>query len=334
MIAAEISPMFKVLLPFLAAVALVGCGGGGGGDNNPPQNPPEYDVVITSALPLAPRTALCGYAVEHGTSNPAPNVSIVLDPPGGLPLANVFTDANGNFCTNPAGFFGDIAGEVFVYVDDGNGGNSDTVSVLISPYTRDILLSSDCWGNGDTVALRVEDVSNGQFRPFEIKIWDKDGNLIDTVNGGAGLAFRQNQLVDGVYDLQGRDTGTGEFTPIRRVASLKSFEPALGASVARQLDSLGNALPLSQSREWDGDDGVPRDIGIATYISQSTHLGGTLYAQDPDGFVLTSPIAPGASTVGWQPDLPGVWFVQVEINLPTPGLTTSEWRPVLVFPAP
>lgn len=326
--------MLKFLVPLVAAMALVGCGGGGGGDHNPPNNLPEYEVFITSQLPLPARTPLCGYALEYGTNNPVSNLPIVVDLPGGLPLVSVLTDANGEFCITPASVYGDVAGEALLYADDGNGGDSDPVSVFISAYTRDLLLSSDCWGNGETVAIRVEDVSNGQFRPFELKIWDEFGTLVGTENGGAGLVFRMNQLVAGVYDLQGRDTATNEVTPIRRIASLEPFEPALGVSIAHQLDNLGNALPLNQSREWEGEDGVPRDFGIVTYISQSTHLGGTLYAQDPDGYVLTFPISPGASSIGWIPDLPGHWWVQVEVDLPTPGVTVSEWRRVLVLPAP
>jgi len=298
---------------------------------------PAYVVTITSELPLAPRSQLCGYVDEVSTGAPAANVEVFVWPPSGPSFA-VITDSQGNFCFSPAGKVHAPDGEWRLEAT-GTLGDSDAFIFDSFPYVREIAVSSDSWMNGEVVSMRLVNVDQAENPTTQVvansafKISRLDGTAVELLHSnGSGIVQYQSQLVPGVYLLQGIDNSTGELSPQREVVTLAPNESALGLSFAGQLDNQGSFLPPASRRWWDVRETENVQLRLKFFISQSAHFGGVVDFQDPTGLGFALQVVPGSPSLLWNADVPGDWFARAELQLPTPGITRSEWRRILVLP--
>lgn len=295
-----------------------------------------YVVTITSSLPLPPRSQLCGYVDKTATQAPAANVQILARSPSGQPFV-ITTDQMGNFCFSPAGQTQNPNGEWEIRAD-GALGQSEVLSFESLPYTREIVLTRDTWMNGETAIIRMVAVDQNEnpttnVVPSATFSISRNGQIVEMLStDSAGMAIYTSNLLPGVYEIWGSDDWTGDITPIREIVTLAPSEAALGLSVAGQLDEIGSFLPVAERRWWDGRDGEEQQLQLVYFISQSSHIGGFVDLLDPQGQVVSIQVAPGASSVLWTPDRIGDWYGATEINLPSPGLSTSLSRRILVLP--
>jgi hypothetical protein len=296
-----------------------------------------YVVTITSSLPLAPRSELCGYVDETSTQAPAANVQVMFWPPSGGSFA-ITTDAMGNFCVSPAGRVHNPNGMWDIRAD-GPLGQSEVLSFESLPYNMEVAISSDSLMNGEEAWMRLVYVDQAENPTTQVvsnssfKISRLDGTTVAMLqSNGTGLVQYQSQLVPGIYLVQGIDNSSGELSPLREIATLSPSEAALGLSVAGQLDNQGNFLPPAARRWWDIVETEERQLKLKFFISQSAHFGGVVDFVDPANQSFALQVVPGSASLLWTPDAPGDWYASTELLLPTPGITGSLWRRILVLP--
>ncbi len=329
------SRSFLLLLALVASAVLSACARHESDDGGSATS--AYTVTITSSLPLPPRSQLCGYVDETSTQAPAANVQVMFWPPSGGSFA-ITTDAMGNFCVSPAGRVNNPNGMWDIRAD-GALGQSEVLSFESLPYNLEVAISSDSLMNGEEAWMRLVYVDQAENPTTQVvsnssfKISRLDGTTVAMLqSNGAGLVQYQSQLVPGIYLVQGIDNSSGELSPLREIETLSPSEAALGLEVAGQLDNQGNFLPLAARRWWDIVETEERQLKLKFFISQSAHFGGVVDFVDPANQSFALQVVPGSASLLWTPDAPGDWYASTELLLPTPGITGSLWRRILVLP--